>query len=80
MRLGAILDHPKPVLVGDAHHRIHVRWLPVEMHRNDADRSRRNERFESLGIKSEGIAIGVAEDDIATRLGDGLGGGDPRMG
>ena len=50
MGLGAIFDHPKFVPSRDRHDRIHVRRLPVQMHRNDADRPRRDGALDRGGI------------------------------
>ena len=47
MRLGAILDHPEPVLARDRHDRVHVRRLPVQVNRYDADGPRRDRRLRS---------------------------------
>src|SRR6185312_12907655 len=79
MRLRAVLDHPQFVLVRDRHDLVHIRWLAVEMHRNDADRAWRDRCLDRLGIDGEGHPVGVAEHRRGTGMGDHCRGGDPGM-
>src|SRR5665647_225570 len=79
MRLRAILDDPELVLARDRHDRIHVCRLSVQMHRNDADRARRDRRLDRRGIDREGGAVGIAEHHGGAGMGDHRRGGNPRM-
>jgi hypothetical protein len=80
MRLRAVFDDPELVLARDRHDRIHVRRLPVKMHRNDADRARRDRRLDRGGIDREGRAVRIAEHHGRAGMGDHGGGRYPGMG
>ena len=79
MRLRAILDHPELVLARDRHDRVHVRRLAVQMHRDDADRARRDRGFDRRRIDREGGAVGVAKHDAGAGMGNHRRRGDPGM-
>src|SRR5262245_13139937 len=73
MGLGAIFYDPKIVLLCDGHDYLHVRRLPVQVDRNDSDRSGRDLSFDFQWIDSKSVLIRVAEDDPAASLRDRLG-------
>jgi len=56
---GRNLHHPELVLPRDRHDRVHVGRLPIKMHGNDADRTRRDPRLNRRGIDGEGQPIGI---------------------
>ncbi len=62
MGLSCILDHDEPVATGDLHDRIHIGHQPVQMHRHDRLRARRDRGFDGRRIHGPGDGIDIDEN------------------
>ena len=62
------------MLGSDGEHAVHVRRMAVKMHRNDADRARRDERFDVRDVHAKGV-VNVGKDRRRAAMDQRLHGG-----
>src|SRR5213593_178718 len=60
--LGRVFNHSQLIAPGNLEHLVHVRWLAVQMDRDDRFGSRRNAIFDSFDVDGVGLRINVHKD------------------
>jgi len=77
-RLGSVLDDGKSISFGRLHHGVHLRHLPIEVHRDDGTRSVGDLRGELRCVEVIGRGIDVHEDRDGPHARDRAHGGEER--
>ena len=78
MRLAGVLDHDEIVPTRDLENRVHVRHEPVQVHRDDRARPRRNGFLEAAGSMLKVSRVDVDEHGLGAGIFDGGDGRDER--
>ena len=80
VRLTRVFDHRQFVFFGNGVDFVHIRRLPVEMHRDNGLRAFRNLALNLGGIDAKSVGIDVHEYGDSVLLQDRQGAGDERQG
>ena len=70
MRLGGILHQRQLVLAANLQHRVHVKRMPVKMHRHDRLRPRRDRAFDQFRVQIERRVVNVHIDRLGADVGN----------